>query len=82
MDQKWTWAGLNEQQVSWLREAESALGADYLLAFRPERPASDRAVDDKHNRLPVASLNESQLECLHGVESRLDAVVVAYQRGL
>ena len=28
--------------------------------------------------LPIASLNESQIECLHGLEQQLERVVVAY----
>jgi hypothetical protein len=29
--------------------------------------------------MQVAALNESQLECLHGLEKQLQAVVVAYK---
>jgi len=73
----WTWADLSDDQLRQVSEAEQALGADYLLVYQPSR-ASRRAVAARVRRLQAAQLSESQLECLHGLEAQLQAVVVAY----
>jgi hypothetical protein len=73
--QTWKWANLNNEQMNLLSEAEKTLGADYLLVYQP---GEARDMDAQSSQLSVAQLNDSQLECLRGLENRLDAVVVAY----
>ena len=73
----WTWANLSEEQLQLLSEAERSLGADYLLAYKPTDHSS-RAVESRVRALEAAALDESQLECLHGLEQQLQAIVVAY----
>jgi len=77
----WTWADLNAQQMKLMAEAEATLGADYLLAYRPAEEETPRSVRFALLELQAAGLNESQLECLAGLESQVGAVIVAYQRG-
>lgn len=76
----WTWANLTNEQLGLLAEAERTLGADCLLAYR----ADDRAAGSGHRsaleHVQVAALNASQLDCLQGLEQRLQSVVVAYQQ--
>lgn len=74
--QDWNWALLNRDQLEMLREGERTLGADILLAYRKE-PSGMGGVSLKN--LKVAELDESQLECLQGLEENLETVVVAYQ---
>ncbi len=76
----WNWATLNDPQQTALLEAERTLGVEYLLAFRPEEgSAAQGALARAITRgLPLAALDESQLECLQGLERQLDTVVVAY----
>lgn len=67
MDQAiWTLAKLTPEEERLLKEAEAALGAGVLLAF-------------KHDRASPSSLTPSQLECLHGLEQKLGLVIVAVQ---
>ncbi len=74
----WTWAELSSDQLRRLTEAEHTLGAEYLLVYRPVQRTSSRAVESQVRKLRAAPLTESQLECLRGLESQLQAVVVAY----
>jgi hypothetical protein len=76
--QTWKWAALDPEQMALLKEAEDTLGADYLLAFEPS-DASGRMGESERGGLPMAQLNQSQIECLQGLETRLNAVVIAYQ---
>ncbi len=77
----WTWADLNDDQMKLVSEAESTLRADYLLAYRPSNGETPRSIRFALLELQPAGLDESQLDCLVGLESQLDAVIVAYQRG-
>jgi len=77
----WTWAELNDDQMKLVTEAEGTLGADYLLAYRPSEQETPRSVRFALLELQAAGLDESQVECLNGLESRLNAVIVAYKRG-
>ncbi len=72
MPDNWSWAELNDEQMSLLKEAEETLGADIVLAFK----AGDGAAMAD---LKPASLNESQMDCLKGTEEKLGSVLVAYQ---
>jgi len=75
----WSWAELSDPQLEYVTEAEGTLGADYLLVYQPEssQPSQAGGLSDS---LQVASLNPSQLECLQGLEDKLQAVVVAYNK--
>jgi len=75
-DNGWTWAHLNKIQLDKIAEAERTLGADYVLAYRPE--AGARSGDVAAFGLKPAPLSESQSECLHGLEAEVGAVLVAY----
>ena len=77
----WTWAELNDDQMKLVTEAEGSLGADYLLAYCPSEQETPRSVRFALLELQAAGLDESQLDCLNGLESQLGAVIVAYQRG-
>lgn len=81
MDNEWTWARLNRDQLGLLREAEETLGADILMAYRQGERAEVKADVLAQTKLQAADLNESQLECLQGLERQLDSVVIAYQQG-
>lgn len=80
-DQDWTWAELSQDKLQMLMEAEQTLGADILLAYQPARQGMDPGKVIERSRLSVASLNESQIECLQGMEEKLGTVVIAYRRG-
>lgn len=69
MDNKiWMLANLTDDQLKLVREAEQTLGSISVLVFRPAD-------------LKVAGLNESQIECLQGLEKKLGMMVVAYTKG-
>jgi hypothetical protein len=75
-----TWADLTGGQLGMLQEAEQTLGADILLAYRSGEPVTIDFEKLVENRLQLAGLDESQIECLQGLEGKLQAVVLAYQR--
>lgn len=77
---EWTWAELNRDQLNLLQKAETTLGADILLAFRHESQPQAQAPDVVPMGLHVAALNESQMECLQGLEQIMQTVVIAYQK--
>lgn len=77
---EWSWAALDREQLGILREAESTLGADILLAYQPESQPHAQAPTINQMGLQVAALNESQLECLQGLEQMVNAVVIAYRK--
>lgn len=77
---EWTWAQLNGQQIGLLQEAEQTLGADILLAYQQESQPQAQAPEIAQMGLYVAALNESQLECLHGLEKMMQTVVIAYKQ--
>jgi hypothetical protein len=76
-DSAWHWARLDRKGIALVQEAESALGADVILAYGPGGPVADPSV--LAGLAPVA-LTESKLECLQGVEAKLCIVAVAYSR--
>jgi hypothetical protein len=76
-DCAWHWARLDREGIALVQETEGALGADIVLAYGPGGPVADAAI---LAGLAPAPLNESQLECLQGVESKLGIVAVAYSR--
>lgn len=79
-NQEWTWARLNREQIGLLHQAEATLGADILLAYRSESQPQAQAPAIVQMGLHVAALNESQLECLQGLEAMMQVVVIAYQQ--
>jgi len=74
----WTWAQLDERQMQAVQEAERTLGADYVLAYQPSGGGGTRT---PAGALRAAALNESQLECLQGLEQQIGATLVAYEKG-
>jgi hypothetical protein len=77
-DQAWTWANLSHEQLDWLAEAEQTLGTDVLIAYETGGQAVKPQELFLKGSLQVANLNESQIECLQGLEKKLQSVVVAY----
>jgi hypothetical protein len=73
----WRWADLTNDQLQRVATAEQTLGADILLAYQPN-PQAASVVPPQG--LQPAPLTESQLECLHGLESQIHAVLVAYSQ--
>jgi hypothetical protein len=63
-----------------LKEGEDTLGADILLAYQQDQQAQAASESISGYGLRVADLNESQLECLQGLEQKMEAVVIAYAR--
>jgi len=77
----WTLASLTDSQQEVLTETEQALGEHYLLAYEPpESPADSESVPPVPGLRP-ADLSDSEVERVVGLESLLDAVVVAYGAG-
>jgi hypothetical protein len=77
---QWNWADLNGEQLDLLREGEQTLGADILLAYQQDQAAAFQDGRFSRSGLQAAPLNDSQLECLQGLEKNLQAVVIAYQQ--
>jgi hypothetical protein len=75
----WAWAHLEGAQLDDLKEAERTLGARVLLAYQADQMAKVQGERFPQSGLKVAPLNESQVECLVGLESKIKAVVIAYQ---
>jgi hypothetical protein len=76
-DSSWSWARLDRQGIALVQETEATLAADIVLAYAQGAPLADAST---RTGLAPASLTESELECLHGVERKLGIVVVAYTR--
>jgi hypothetical protein len=77
-DTTWRWASLDEQGLELVQEAERTIGADVVLVYAEGPPRTDGRLREG---LRPAQLDETQLDCLQGMEQRLGAVAVAYQRG-
>lgn len=79
----WTYVDLADDQVELIREAERTLPTDLVLAFRSVEDDAEDGLEgaDLAPGLPPAPLTDSQLDCLQGLESRFDAVLVAYATG-
>lgn len=75
----WTFPDLQDDQLELVREAERTLSADVVLAFAPVPDGPLHDGDDPPGVRP-ASLSDSELECLQGLESMLNAVLVAYRQ--
>ncbi|HBY94553.1 MAG: hypothetical protein M5U01_27555 [Ardenticatenaceae bacterium] len=71
-DKAWTLAKLTNDQLQMVKKAEQTLGPDYLLVFE--------ATDLDKAEVQVADLNQSQLDCLQGLEQALHMTVVAYEK--
>jgi hypothetical protein len=78
--QGWYWAQLNASQLNMLQEAERTLGSgtEVLLALTGTRTEAGLP-EVAENGLKVAPLDNSQVECLQGLEKKLGALVIAYQ---
>ena len=72
----WTWANLDAGGIALVEEAERTLGADFVVVYSEGDPRRDMPA-----QLPLkaATLDDSQLECLRGLESQLGGVAVAYR---
>lgn len=79
-NQEWTWARLNREQIGLIRPKPPWAPIFYWPTERIEPTASPRP-GNRADGLHVAALNESQLECLQGLEAMMQAVVIAYQQG-
>ncbi len=75
----WTWAELDGVQLEMIVEAERTLGNNvkYILAYRPGRDAG--IMGYPQNGMQVSNLNGSQIECLQGLEKKLQTVMIAYR---
>jgi hypothetical protein len=76
---QWSWAQLNGEQLDDLKEAERTLGARLLLAYKSDAQAKVQGEQFSKNGMQVAPLNDSQVECLAGLEKKIGSVVIAYQ---
>ncbi|HEY3345654.1 MAG TPA: hypothetical protein VGJ97_12040 [Anaerolineaceae bacterium] len=76
---QWSWAKLNGEQIDHLKEAERTLGARLLLAYQSDAQAKIQGEQFSKSGMHVAALNESQVECLVGLEQKIGSVVIAYQ---
>ena len=77
-EQTWTWADLDSKALALIEETERTLDADYVLVYRP---AEDEFDLPAAMQLHAKPLDESQLECLRGVERLVGGVAVAYEAG-
>ena len=77
-DQTWTWADLDARELALIAETERTLDADYVVVYRPAEDEFDLPAE---LHLPAKTLDESQLECLRGVEQLVGGVAVAYSAG-
>jgi len=72
----WTFPDLQADQLELVREAERTLSADVVLAYAPVGAGDDPGDDPG---LRPATLSDSELECLQGLEQMLHTVLVAYR---
>jgi hypothetical protein len=75
---RWAFADLEPPHVDLVREAERTLGADYVVAFQ-RRTDTDAEPPTPPPQLAPAPLDESRLDCLRGLEDKLNVVLVAYR---
>lgn len=82
MNHDWTWANLTGDKLTSLQEAEQTLGSgvDILMAYQQSDRGHLGTEDFSQGKLQVASINDSQVECLQGLEQQLQAVVIAYSK--
>ncbi|MDR3576971.1 MAG: hypothetical protein P4L50_24160 [Anaerolineaceae bacterium] len=76
----WEWANLKPEQLKELKEGEATIGITdvRLLAYQPAKQPKVQEKKVAEAGLKAAVLNNSQLECLEGLEKKLSSVVVAY----
>ncbi len=72
----WTYARLDARGIELVEEAERTLGADYVVVYAEGDPRRDMPANLAFKAAP---LDESQLECLRGLESQVGGVAVAYR---
>jgi hypothetical protein len=80
MGNGWDFADLDPAQLALVVEAERTLETDVVMVFRPGAPSwadVERLADEG---LTPVELDESQLECLQGLERQVGGVAVAYRR--
>lgn len=77
---QWQLANLSGDGMRLLTEAERTLGTDYLVAYTGAPVGGGQPGAGSLGSLRTARLNQSQVECLQGLEVSLGAVVVAYSR--
>ena len=75
-DDKWVWAPLNEREVQSVEEAEQAIGAGYVIAYRKGQASGATGGPG----LKPAALDAGQLERVRRLEKATNSVVVAYSR--
>lgn len=73
----WSWARLDERGLELLHEAERTLGADYVMVYAE---GGRGATGPGAPGLRPAPLDDSQLECLQGLEAAVHGVAVAYRQ--
>jgi hypothetical protein len=78
--EQWTWADLDDEKIRLLSEAEQTLGADILMAYDQDGQPEVKSEHVPRLGLQVSPLDESQIECLQGLENQINAVVIAYQK--
>ena len=76
----WSWANLSGDKLDMLRDAEQTLGVDILLAYKDRAGSAVESRRLGQTGLQVASMNDSQVECLQGLEQKLGAVVIGYSQ--
>lgn len=74
-NEAWTWADLDDEQFALVRETERTLGSEVVVAYRR---AETTRVGRAGVAIPPATLDDSQLACLQGVDSRIGCVAVAW----
>ncbi len=81
MDNRWMWADLTSEQLRLVMQAEKTLGNNvkYLVAYQQAEDSAGNRSPRSSGQQRIATLSESQMECLQGLEKQLSAVVVAYQ---
>ena len=75
----WNFAQLESEQLELVREGELALSVDYLVAYRQDGGVPQGYVELFLEGLNAAQLEVSEIECLEGLEQRLQTVIVAYR---
>ncbi len=80
MADTWTFADLDADQLALVTEAERTLDADIVMVYREGRWSSVDAETVAAEGLRAEPLEDSQLECLQGLEQIVGGVAVAYRR--
>jgi hypothetical protein len=75
-ERTWTWADLDDRAVALIEETERTLEAGYVVVYRETEDESDLPAE---LHLHAKALDESQLDCLRGVEQLVGGVAVAYE---